>query len=357
MTKTPSAAVSSASQPVTLRQIAVRAKASVMTVSRALGNRARVAASTRERVLRIAEALGYRPDPEINKLMHHLRSQRRRRFQSVICGLSTRTAEMDEPYFLAVVAGAKRQAESRGYGFMLMRIESDPVRWAGLHRSLRARGVQGVLLLPQREPIDLRGLLDWREFSVVAATSSVLAPEVNSVTPHHFANALLLCRQLAGLGYRRPGLVINTEHDRRVEHLFDAAFTWHGAREVPERVPPLLCDAISRQRLIAWWRRERPDVLVATEEGLLPKYARWLGPKARDSVGLASTNVRGLGELEPTGIDERPAEIGAAAVNLLASMIERRERGLPVSPTTTLLPGIWCPGRTVRMRPPAWLSS
>ena len=65
MTKTPSAAVSSASQPVTLRQIAVRAKASVMTVSRALGNRARVAASTRERVLRIAEALGYRPDPEI----------------------------------------------------------------------------------------------------------------------------------------------------------------------------------------------------------------------------------------------------------------------------------------------------
>jgi DNA-binding LacI/PurR family transcriptional regulator len=230
---------------------------------------------------------------------------------------------------------------------MLMRVAPEPAGWGGIHRSLRARGVQGVLLLPQHHPIDLRELLRWDEFSVVSTTASVVAPKVHRVTPHHFANALLLCRELADLGYRRPGLVIHAEHDRRVDHLFDAAFAWHGLREAEQRVPPLVLGEITRDALRKWYDRERPDVVVATEEVLLAKYARWLGLGSRRRVGFASTNVRGGREDGPSGIDERPAEIGAVAVDLLASMIERRVRGLPASPSTTLLPGVWCAGRSV----------
>lgn len=324
----------------TLRQIAMVARVSAMTVSRALGNRPRISASTRERVLRVAAELGYRPDPEINKLMRHLRTLRRPRFQSVICGLSTRPTGAWEPYFRAVIAGARERAEVRGYGFMVLQVAEDRAAWTGVHRVLRARGVQGVLLLPLLTPMDFSGLLEWQEFSVVAATSSVLSPAVNRVIPNHFSNALLLCRRLAELGFKRLGLVMETEHDRRVGHGFDAAFIWHSVRENKSRTLPLISSGVTRDELQSWYRRERPDVIIATEQTRLARYAGWLGLNADGAVGLASTNVRGAAGV--MGIDERPVDIGAAAVDLLASAIEQRERGLPASPTTTLLSGAWC---------------
>jgi DNA-binding LacI/PurR family transcriptional regulator len=330
--------------PATLRRIAAIAKVSAMTVSRALGNRPRIAAATRDRILRVAAALGYRPDPEINKLMRHLRTLRRPRFQSVICGLSTRAPDAREPYFRAVVAGARQRAEQRGYGFMQLQVSGQRVEWPGVHRVLRARGVQGVLLLPLQEPIDFTGLLEWREFSVVAATSSVLAPAINRVTPNHFVNAVLLCRQLADLGYRRLGLVMEAEHDRRVNHGFDAAFIWHAARESQRPVAPLIVSNVTKSVLTSWYRRERPDAIIATDQRRLARYTKWLGLKAGGRVGLASTNVDEGASL--VGIDERPSEIGAVAVDLLANAIEQRERGLPASPSTTLLAGVWRPGRS-----------
>lgn len=335
-------------QRATLRHIAERAQVSAMTVSRALANRPRVAAATRRRILRLADELGYRPDPEISKLMHHLRSRVRPRFQSVICGLTTRPAGREHPYFLALLAGAMRQAERRGYGFLLWRTTAKRADWAGLHGMLRARGVQGVLLLPQREPVDLTGLLRWESFSVVSATASVLAPQFPRVNPHHFGNALLLCRRLAALGYRRPGLITTQEHDQRVGHHFAAACTWHGLNEAPELVRPLILREESREAVARWFQRERPDVIVATEEKRLRQYARWLGLRIPGPIGLASTNVQPGSTLGWTGIDERPEEIGVAAVEVLAGLIERRVHGIPEAPTTTLLPGSWVRGRTCR---------
>lgn len=59
----------------TLRDIAKRAGVSAMTVSRALGRRAGIASATRDRIVKIAVKLGDRPDPEIAKLVHHVRSR------------------------------------------------------------------------------------------------------------------------------------------------------------------------------------------------------------------------------------------------------------------------------------------
>jgi DNA-binding LacI/PurR family transcriptional regulator len=48
-----------------------------MTVSRALRGEKHVGAELREKIARTAEKLGYRPDPDIAKLMTHMRSTRR----------------------------------------------------------------------------------------------------------------------------------------------------------------------------------------------------------------------------------------------------------------------------------------
>jgi hypothetical protein len=39
------------------------------------------------------------------------------------------------------------------------------------------------------------------------------------------------------------------------------------------------------------------------------------------------------------GINEKPDEVGAAAVEAVAAMIQRGERGLPASPRTILIAG------------------
>jgi LacI family transcriptional regulator len=317
-----------------------------MTVSRALGNRPRIAEETRRKILRIAQSVGYRPDPEITKLMHHLRRGIRPHFQSVIGGLTNWPAGPKPPYFEALLEGAARQARERGYGFSVLQFGDAAGEGARLRRLLRSQGVEGVLLLPLRAPADLSALLDWREFSTAAASMTVAAPDVNRAAPHHFANTLTLCRQLTALGYRRIGLVIDAEQDSRVNHGFSAAVASHGRHEAAEAVAPLVYHGPLSQALGPWFRREQPDAIMAPDETRVRECARLLKRKLGGPVGFASMSLR-LPHEEPraiAGIDELPGEIGAIAVDLVAGMVERRVRGLPTAPTSTLLAGKWRAG-------------
>ncbi len=335
---------------VTLRDVAKRAGVSAMTVSRALGQRDGIAEETRGRIEKIAAKLGYRPDPEIAKLMHHVRSRNRPRFKSVICGLTTRPQDSREPYTLAVIAGARARAEALGYGFLVMHVSPEPTAWPGLQRVLLNRGVQGLLLLPQHRPIDLAGLCSWEKFSVVAATTSVLAPAVNRVTPDHFSNGLLLCRELAARGYRRLGYVTSSEHDMRVNHVLDAATMWHGRREAVGQVDPLIMVELSAERLIAWFRREKPDAVIGSNARELEWVRQTLKLRMRGKVGLACMTTAGSVMKDVSGIDERPREVGIVAVDLLAGMVTTRVGGLPLAPTSTGVLGGWKEGRSCRGR-------
>ena len=327
----------------TLRQVAEAAGVSQMTVSRALGGRGRIAEETRGAIVAIAARLGYRPDPEVAKLMHHLRVRKRRRFQSVMVGLTTRRPEEQEPYFRALVAGAEAQAAGRGYGFEVVPVSPAGKDWAVVNRTLQGRGVEGVLLLPSQAPVDLSGVLAWANFSVVSTSASVLGPVAHRVMPHHFANALWLCRNLARDGRRRIGLVISADHDLRSEHGFSAAVRWHGANEAAHAVPPLVVREGGAAELRRWFAREQPDAIITNEVGAARDCARSLGQKIGGAVRFAVTSLIGEAHAGISGIDERAGAIGGAAAEMLAGMIERRVRGRPESPTATLLNGRWVP--------------
>jgi DNA-binding LacI/PurR family transcriptional regulator len=329
---------------VTLRRLAEAAGTSAMTVSRALNNRGRIAGSTRARILKLAERLGYRPDPEVAKLMHYLREGRPRSFHGVLCGLSTHAPGHHSPYFDALVAGARRQAGALGYGFELMPVPARPASSSSLGRILGSRGIEGLLLLPQPSPTDFSKRLPWESFSAVSVSASVEGPCVHQVLPDQFANTLQLCRRLAALSCKRIGIIITEDQDLRVGHRFTAAVLWHGRQEQGTRLAPLLVKDPTAPGLVAWYRKERPDAIIAINEATADHYARTLASAGAGPLRFASTSGP-LGETTSfCGIDERPAEIGAAAVDLLARLVERRQRGLPEHPTTTLLPGRWLAG-------------
>ena len=76
-----------------LRVVAKAAGVSAMTVSRVLRDHPKVSAKMRAQVLKIAQELGYRPDPNVAKLMHHLRLRRKPAFQASICAVTTVPAD------------------------------------------------------------------------------------------------------------------------------------------------------------------------------------------------------------------------------------------------------------------------
>lgn len=331
----------------TLRQIAAAAGVSTMTASRALGSGRDIAPATRSRLRQIADQLGYRPDPEIAKLMHHLRARRPQRFQSVICGLTTRPADDREEFFRLLVESARERANLRGYGFIVHRLDLKAEAPGALSRQLRARGVEGIMLLPQCAPIDLSALLDWSAFSTVAATTSVAAPAVHRIAPDQFANTLLLCRHLRTKGHHRIGLVLAREDDLRVGHRFTAAVEWHARHEASAFVTPHLFADQMTEQVVDWFGREQPDVIIANEHRTIHECTRLLFGRRPPRVRFVSTSVL---DDATSGIDERPSAIGATAVDWLASLIERSVRGLPEVANTTLIAGHWVDAGPCRRR-------
>jgi DNA-binding LacI/PurR family transcriptional regulator len=333
----------------TLRSIAQAAGVSAITVSRALRNDRRVAPETLARVLAIAREVAYRPDPHIGQLMHYLRRRHRPAFQATLCALTDVPAGARLPYTELILAGARERAESRGYAFSVLDLGQRGGSPGSLQRILLGRGIEGLILLPMAEPGDVAPLLEWERFSTVATTTSVLAPQTHSAVPHHFKNIQLLCEQLTARGYRRIGLVLHRDYVARVHHAFNAGALWHAAWHGTAPVRPLIYSDAEPRALEAWFADERPDVIVTNTARLAATFEPRLRRCAREPIGFALTNIvtRDDGF---AGVDERPSAIGAAAIDLLAGMVQRGERGVPDVPTSTLIPGQWvdaasCPTR------------
>jgi len=331
---------------VTTRDVAARAGVSTATVSLALRNNPRISAETRDRVKRAACELGYCPDPQIAKLMHHLRSKRPPGFQSTIAALTTIPLGPGSDYANVVHRSAQSTAESLGYTFMVMLLRDQEAQAAALQRILISRGVEGILLLPMATPRRVDKWINWTLFSVVATTYGVVAPDVHRIVPHHFGNALRICDELAGLGYRRVGLVISEQHDLTAHFGFSAAISRQNMFGSTESVRPLVYGGEFPRDLKRWFKEEQPDVIIASSESECRTFARHLKLKIPGPVGFAVTDRYGPAEI--AGIHERPHDIGAAAISLLHTKIMSGDLGVPNVPTLTMIPGEWMPGPSVR---------
>lgn len=327
----------------TLRSLAAEAGVSPMTVSLALRNSAQLPAATRSRLQRLAAARGYRPDPEVARLMRHLRTRAPARALTNLCGLASRW-RLPTPHaglFLERMLGSLRQrAEELGYAFDLLHAEDYPGPRA-LQRVLLSRGCAGLLLLPLREPRDLGGLLDWNRFSVVSVTATVTAPAVHQVTPNHFDNMMLACARLRAAGHRRVGLALTADWERRVRHRWSGGLAWHNAHGGGEPVPPLISGGrlLGAEELLAWLRAERPDALIteAQDGAAVDAALRQLRPAARP----LRVTLNWPDPAAAAGVDQRVERIGSAAVEILAGLVTRGERGVPAEPHTTLISGVW----------------
>lgn len=319
-----------------LADMARRLNTTPATISRALNHDPRISATTRARALAVARELGYRPDPEARRLMARIRARRGAPFVATLGLLNDAPAGTDlygDPYTAHTIAGATRRAEELGYQLDEINVRQTGLTAARLTAILRARGIRGVLVPPQASLAESIPL-PYDDVAIVAATAARPELRLHRVSPDHFANVTLLLDWLVHQGHTRVGLLTAPEMEIRQRHCPSAVFHWFArqARRIAP-IPPL--DLIrSSRRLAAWLERHRPTAVLAPDRWAATLLAEQASASATPTVIIYGNQRPGF-----TGIDELPAEIGAAAIDLLTASIQRGEKGLPENPKRVLIVG------------------
>ena len=326
----------------TVRQVAELAGVSAMTVSRALRNNPRVVLSERKRIQKIATKLGYRPDPEVAKLMSHLRRRDKAQLVASIAAVTSIPEEIEPSSLRKVHGSARLRAEALGYRLELFRV-SDPGRFnRQLERTLVNRGIEGVLLLQMVNPVGMDDFLHWDKFSVTVATPSVLGPDFSRAGVNYFHNARVLCEQLALRGCKRIGFAGSDTFCVRTNEAFSAAAAWQNLRAGEAPVNPFVFKSHAGMvsGLDAWLKRERPDAVIAHSENILSHLKDQLPRYAGGRIRLACTSINSP-ESACAGIDERHELIGHKAVDILTGLINRNEKNTRSTHAASLIDGYW----------------
>ncbi len=344
----------SRARPVTLQDIATRAGVSKMTVSLALRGHPHAAAATRERLRRLAEEMGYRPNPLIAANMVQLRMGRQSAFAGSIAFLGGGApppprGSPPSSQESRVFAGARRRAEALGYQLHWFSLEHSAPDGRRLGDILRARGVLGAVLAAGGV-VEPRWQLDWRQFALAALGRTEIGHELHRTAGDYYRAVREACQRCRDRGYRRIGLAVSRAHDLAHQNLHRSAFLGCQA-EWPrtEHVPPLVAARWEPEPFLAWLGRYQPDVVIASYDDAF-HWIRDRGLQIPRDIGLLRPHVTNP-DLELSGFLFDEAEIGAAAVDLVVEQLNHNERGIPEMLKRVLLPGRWFEGKS--LRPPS----
>jgi Transcriptional regulators len=322
------------------------------TVSRALRDDPRISEVTRERVKGAADRLGYRTNPLVAVLMSHRRAVAPARFQAVMAFV-TQGRQRGEwaglaPSFRRIQEAAAARAERQGYKLEEFWTGGPPWRPETLPRVLIQRGIHGMVIAPLRETQGNLEL-DCRPFSCVTIGYSVVSPDVARVAPDHFQGMNLAMNRCREFGLTRPGLVLAEGVHERVGRRWLGAYL--AATTDVKVPPPLVMDAFAPAEFRAWFQKHRPDVILTARPDPVRAALRGLQVKVPDGVGLVSLEADSAGGV--AGIDQHFEKVGAAAVDLVISMLHRGERGGPADRQLLIEPS-WIDGPTLlrRVSPP-----
>lgn len=179
-----------------MRDVAERAGVSPATVSRVLNGAATVQPEYRDRVLRVIEELGYRP----NRLASNLRRQK-----AEIIGVVV--SDIENPHFSQMVRAVEDAAYRQGYRVLLCNTDETAEKQRSYLEVLAAERVLGVIIAPS-DPggAEIGELLDLG-IPVVAFDRAVKDPRADAVIGDNVAGARRATEYLIQAGHKNIGLV------------------------------------------------------------------------------------------------------------------------------------------------------
>jgi LacI family transcriptional regulator len=194
----------------TIEDVARAAGVSRQTVSRAINGKGEIHPVTRQRILGVADRLGYQPS-------------------GIARSLATRTSstiglvvpDIANPFFPEIARGVEDAAYSAGYHVFLSNSAEDPGREWEIIRSLEGQRIAGLILCSSRltdaQLVELAG----RYYPLVLLNRQVVGAEVSSLLIDDYRGAILAMRFLLERGHRAIGLLSGPERswsgNRRLE--------------------------------------------------------------------------------------------------------------------------------------------
>jgi LacI family transcriptional regulator len=332
--------------PVTLKDLAARARVHPSTISRVANNDPdlRIAPATRSRIEALLRETGYQP----NGIARGLKLRQTNVLAVVI-------PDVTNPFFAALFRGVEDAAAPRGFNVLLCNTDGTPERQRSHLQSLEARRVDGVILASSflRDP----GVRDLRKQKVPYVLVNRFSDEGEDpfVGSDDLVGGRLATSHLIALGHRRIGhlagrATVSTGVMRRRGYL--AAHQLAGLTPDPRLIVEAGYSeeggAVAARRLLAL--RDRPTALFAITDlaalGAL-EAALSLGLRVPEDVAIVGYNDIPLASRVSPGLTTMHVPIhdfGAVAAGML---LEQIESGAPSRRRVLFPPELVVRGSTV----------
>ncbi len=142
------ATFTSARRAATIRDVASEAGLSASTVSRALHNaNSPISSSTRERVQKAAERLGYAPNALARGLL-----------RGTSLAVAVVLPHISNPYYAEIAAGIAKRADNLGYLLFLCGTDESPEKELSFIRAMREAQAQGIIIANSHNTDELEEL-------------------------------------------------------------------------------------------------------------------------------------------------------------------------------------------------------
>jgi LacI family transcriptional regulator len=187
----------------------------------------------------------------------------------------------------------------------------------------------------------------WRDLACVTVGIRPEHPAFHFACNDQFSTAHRTAKQLARLGYKKPGLVIDQHIEQVIDHRFSAGFyagsNFAGSRQ---RLPVFDFAPDRKKAFATWFEKHKPDALVTTHAELRDWVAE-LGLKCPKQIGLAHLDIN-EGMEEWSGMNQKNELVGSSAIDLLVGQLHRNETGTPDFPKCVMVESQWVAGKTLR---------
>lgn len=322
-------------EPSRMKDVALLAGVSTMTVSRVLNSNIGVTEGVRQRVFKAVEQLRYQP----NEVARSLREKRSRQIGVIVPYLS-------DPFFATCAHTISGVARSHAYSVVLSTSDEDPqAEYEEASRMLR-RNVEGLLLIPA-DTRGKRSLLLADKFTqrpIVTLDRPVAGSGFESVLVENERGAMMGTEHLLKLGHKRIVYVglrdsMYTMAMRRSG--YEAAMRSTGLTPEVLFLSGALEDSLEAVRLLT--SRVRPPMALMSANNLITRHLlhslQQLGMQPPSPVALLGFDDFDMADLMQPGITvvRQPAEVlGQIAAELLFKKFENSQ--VPVVNQTTVLP-------------------
>jgi LacI family transcriptional regulator len=319
---------------VTIQQVAKTAGVSVSTVSRVLNAKVDVASETQERILAVIEKLGYTS----NLAARSMRSRKNNLIGLVV-------PDIGFPYSIEIMKGVNRAISDLNYDLLVYTTGDAKKSGSPLHEqhyvSLLNNSITDGMLIVASSAVDFIS-----DAPIVSVDPHISNPNYVCVQGTNYEGGLEATNYLLGLGHRRIGFICGLADSgsaqRRLKGYQDALRNAGVAVDDALIAPGDYTTPTAHKSALQLLGLDDPPtaIFTANDQSALGVYraAEEMGLRIPDDLSVVGfDNIAEARYMGLTTIDQRLAEMGYVAIQMLIKLIDHEPLGEKIHTIQTTL--------------------